>query len=77
MPSKRFRILHYPQVPCVPFEVVGIKSKKEAFKIRDMLANYDLFLLENNHRVDFCNAIVVEVWDGKEWISIEEDDDDQ
>ena len=77
MPPKRFRILHYPQVPSDPFEVVGIKSKKEAFKIRDVLANYDLFLLKNNHRDDFCNVIIVEQWDGKEWISIEDDDDDQ
>lgn len=68
----KFRVAHYPQVPCKPF-VVDVKDYDEAEKIKLTLGEYDLFLEANNHRCDYCNATVIEIYDPIEsdWVSVE------
>ena len=65
---KKLRVAHYPQLPCKPF-IVEVKDIKEAKKIIDILANYDLFQYENNIKPDYCNTSVVEEFneETQEW----------
>ena len=51
----RLRIWHIPQVPMRAFHV-EVETLKEAIKILDILANYDLFQFENQVKPDYCNA---------------------
>lgn len=55
----KLRVAHYPQVPCKPF-IVEVEDIKEAKKVSDILADYDLFQYENNIKPDYCNTTVVE-----------------
>jgi hypothetical protein len=60
--KNKLRVLHYPQVPCKPFEVI-VKDEHEAKKILDTLINQHCFLYENNFILDYSNALVVEMYD--------------
>ena len=40
----KLKVLHYPQIPCTPFEV-KVSSIEEAVKTMKTLADYDLFQL--------------------------------
>lgn len=73
--SKKLRLVHYPQIPCEPY-IVHVDSLQEAHKIMNVIANYDLFLLEHNHRPDFSNAIVLETFDvdENEWVDWYDDE---
>lgn len=51
----KLRVSHFPQVPCKPF-IVSVDSLKEAKKIFDVLANYDIFQFENRIKPDYCNS---------------------
>jgi hypothetical protein len=66
----KLRVSHFPQVPCKPF-IVSVDSLKEARKIFDVLAEYDIFQFENRIKPDYCNATVLEQWDEEEqeWLS--------
>jgi hypothetical protein len=66
----KLRVSHFPQVPCKPF-IVPVDSLKEARKIFDVLANYDIFQFENRIKPDYCNTTVLEYWDEEEqeWLS--------
>ncbi len=57
----KYRVNHYPQIPCKPYQV-GVGSLKEAYIVSQTLAYYDLFLLENNHRRDYANMTTVQVY---------------
>ena len=67
---KKLRILHFPQVPCKPF-IVEVDNLKEAKKIMDMLADYDLFQFENRIKPDYCNTSVLEEYceEEREWFT--------
>lgn len=61
VPNK-IRVCHYPQVPCQPF-IVEVDNEREAYLIVETLALQHLWLFENNFIPDYCNAIIVEMWD--------------
>ena len=63
------RVWHIPQVPGKVFYVYT-DDIREAKKIMDILAAYDLFQLENGIKPDFTNANGVQMWDEaeNEWI---------
>jgi hypothetical protein len=56
------RVWHVPQVPGKAFHV-SVASPKEAKKILDTLANYDLFQLKHRIKPDYCNAGGLERYD--------------
>lgn len=69
----KLRVWHVPQIPCRTF-YVPVSTPEEAIKILDVLANYDLFQLENNIKPDYSNAQGLEEWseaeqDWLEWNS--------
>lgn len=65
----KLRVWHIPQIPMDPFYVYT-EDIKEAKKICDILAAYDLFQLENKVKPDFINTNGIEMWDNtnKEWV---------
>lgn len=52
-------LMHFPQIPCKPFRI-EVDSVDEAIKIADILAFYDLFLLDHGHRADYSNATYIQ-----------------
>lgn len=67
--KNEMRVWWIPQMPMEPFHV-PVESIKEAKKILDVLAEYDLFQLRHNIKPDFCNAGGLEILDpamGPEW----------
>jgi hypothetical protein len=79
----RFKIYHYPQVPCKPFKV-EVDSIEKAMLLEKVLAEQHLFLLKENIIPDYCNVITVQMWneeeqdwcdydtDGNDWETIQE-----
>ena len=65
----KLRVWWIPQVPMKPF-FVSVESIKEARKILDTLAKYDLFQLENKIKPNYTNAGSLEVYDEttKKWV---------
>lgn len=49
------QVWHIPQVPGKQF-TVDVESVEQAILVLDVLANYDLFLLATNNRIDYANA---------------------
>lgn len=68
--NKKLRVSHFPQIPCKPFNI-EVKNMEEAKLLYDVLANYDLFQLENNIKPDYANMTVVEEYDEEyqDWLS--------
>lgn len=60
--TQKFRVWHIPQVPMKAFHV-ETDSLQEAVKIKNALADYDLFQYENNVKGDYANANGIEMWD--------------
>ena len=58
----KLKVLHYPQVPCMPFEV-HVENEREAYLIQGTLANQHLFLFDNNFIPDYANIISVVMYD--------------
>lgn len=67
------RVWWVPQVPMEAFHV-PVESIKEAWKILGVLANYDLFQLENNIKPDYCNAGGLQVLEDGEWVEWSSED---
>lgn len=69
---EKLRVWHIPQVPGKPFHI-SVDSPKDAIKILNTLAEYDLFQFENRIKPDYCNAQGLQVWDEneKEWLEWE------
>jgi hypothetical protein len=65
----KLRMWWIPQVPGKAFHF-PVSSIEEAVAVNNALAEYDLFLLENKNRVDYCNAGGLQVWneEDQEWI---------
>ena len=72
----KYRICHFSQISVKPFYIY-YNSLKEVKKTMDVLAAYDLFLLENGIRADYVNSSCVEMWDENkgEWIDWEIDNE--
>lgn len=69
MMETKLRVWHVPQIPCKSF-YVPVSSPDEAIKILNVLADYDLFQLDNNIKPDYSSAQGLEEWDEteQEWI---------
>ena len=57
------RVWWIPQVPMQDSFHVKVKNPKEAKKILDVLAQYDLYQFDNNIKPDYCNAGGLQVED--------------
>ena len=68
MKKQKMRVYWIPQVPMKAFHV-EVDSVTEAVKIMNILADYDLFQLENNVKPDYCNTGGLQVYneEEKEW----------
>lgn len=62
---KKLRVCHYPQIPCEPF-IIEVEDLKEAYKIMNMLADYDFFQYHSNIKPDYSNMAILEQWDEEE-----------
>lgn len=60
--NQKLRVWHIPQVPMKAFHV-ECTSLGEAVKIKNALADYDLFQYENNVKGDYANANGIQMWD--------------
>lgn len=60
------RVWHIPQVPGKPFHVV-VNTPKHGKQILDVLADYDLFQLENMIKPDYSNAGGLEIFENGKW----------
>lgn len=71
----KLRVWHVPQVPMKAFYIEA-SSIDEAWKILNVLWNYDLFQYENNVKPDYCNMSGLEYFDEGEnqWYEWEDDD---
>lgn len=71
------RVWWIPQVPMKAFEV-PVSSVAEGVKILDVLAEYDLFQLENRVKPDYANAGGLLMLEDGEWVDwcTEDGDDD-
>lgn len=58
----KLRVCHYPQIPMKPFYVY-VDSVEEAWKVANILANYDTFQYENNIKPDYSNMSGLEYYD--------------
>ncbi len=56
-----------PQVPMNAF-IVPVTSPLDAKKILEVLANYDMFQLDNNIKPDYSNAGGLSVLEDGEWV---------
>jgi len=69
------RVWWVPQVPGQAFHV-PVTSKEEGKLITTVLAFYDLFQLSHNIKPDYTNAGGIQVYEGGEWVDIDEDEDE-
>lgn len=71
----KLRVWHCPQVPMKPFYVY-VDNVDEAWKLANILANYDTFQYENNIKPDYSNMSGLEYYDEeqKEWLEWEDED---
>lgn len=77
MKDKKLRVVHLPNVGVVTNNyVVDVKDLDEAYKVMNVIAYYDLFLLEEGLREDFSNAMFLEEYDEeeKDWVSWVDDE---
>ena len=66
MKKGQLRVYWIPQVPMKAF-YVDVENIKEAKKILDTLAIYDIFQFDNKIKPDYCNAGGLEEFDGNKW----------
>jgi|ERR1035437_1019057 hypothetical protein len=59
--NSKFRVSHFPQIPCSPFEVY-VDSILEGVKLMDILAEYDKFQFENKIKPDYCNNSILQMF---------------
>ena len=63
----QLRVCHIPQFPMKQSFKVYVDSTKEAKKVMDILAIYDLFQFEYKVKAGYSNACFFEVFEGGEW----------
>jgi hypothetical protein len=64
------RVWWIPQIPMDSF-YVKVESIKEAKKMLDVLARYDIFQFDNNVKGDYSNVGGIQEFDGTEWLDWE------
>ena len=69
----QLRVWHIPQAPMHSFYVY-VDNIKEAKRILEVLAIYDLFQYEYKVKSDYSNAQGLQVYEDKEWIDWEDED---
>ena len=69
----QLRVWHKPQVPMRSFHVY-VDNIKEAKRILEVLAIYDLFQYEYKVKPDYSNVQGLEVYEDKEWIDWQDED---
>lgn len=71
----KLRVWHIPQVPMKPFHV-EVSSVEEAWKILNVLWDYDLFQYKNRVKPDYTNASGLEYWyeEEQDWCEWYDDD---
>jgi Superinfection exclusion gene product 17 len=63
--GRQLRVWWVPQIPGKAFRY-PVETLVQAKTLLDCLAQYDKFLLDNNHRVNYANTGGLEVWDEEE-----------
>lgn len=71
----KLRVWHIPQVPMKAFHI-EVLSPEEAWKIMNILWDYDNFQYENNVKPDYSNDTGLEYWDEeeKDWLEWYDDE---
>jgi len=64
--KNKYRVWHIPQVPGKSFHVF-VNNPKEAKKVLEILADYDIFQYDNHIKPDYSNAGGLEVYEQGEW----------
>lgn len=64
------RVWWIPQIPMNSF-YVKVETIKEAKKILNVLAEYDIFQFENKVKGDYSNVGGLQEFDGNEWLDWE------
>lgn len=75
----KMRVWHMPQVgSCDATLYIPVENEREAKKVMDLLACYDLFQLENNIKPDFSNCSGLQIFNEieNEWGDWFKDDDE-
>ena len=68
----KYRISHIPQVPMKPFQVYS-DDLGYLVKLRDVLAEYDLFQFEHKVKPDYSSATFIECKDDDdEWCGMDD-----
>lgn len=65
----KLRVWHIPQVTIPNTFFIDVSSVEEAWKILNIIWDYDLFQYRNNIKPDYCNASGLQYYDEeeKEW----------
>lgn len=75
----KLRVWWIPQVGMNKTFYVPVNTPESGKRVMDILAAYDMFLLENNIKPDYCNMGGLQVYDEheKEWVDwcLETEDD--
>jgi Superinfection exclusion gene product 17 len=73
----KFKLYHYPQVPCEPF-TVEVDSIEKAMLLEKVLAEQHCFLFDQNIIPDYCNVITVQIWneDEDDWWDYDDEGND-
>ena len=69
------RVWWVPQIPMKPF-MTSVRTQKEAVRLLNILAEYDLFQYENLIKPDYCNAGGIEIFEDGEWCELDLESDD-
>ena len=71
----KLRVWHIPQVPMKPFYVY-VQSVEEAWKVLNILWDYDIFQYENKVKPDYANASGLAYFDEaeQEWFEWTDDE---
>lgn len=72
---KKFRVSHFPQVPCKSFQV-EVDTLEAAVDLKLVFAAYDAFQLVEGIKPDYANATAVEQFVDGEWEDVDENEDE-
>lgn len=69
--TNKLRLTHFPQVGKDIKFILYVDTPEEAWKIANVLWQYDIFQYENNIKPDFSNATFLDEYDisAGEWVS--------
>jgi len=67
------QVWHIPQVPGKPFHI-DVDTPEEAYRIMNILADYDMFQFENSIKPDYSNASGLDMLEDGEWVTWYDED---